>query len=1620
MNQKPVRQPDLDPLIREVETRLPEAPLEAVRGLSRRLFSRGYAAIADGRPIGGIADDVARLYHLVESATDGTIAVRVEWDPEDTSRGILQTVMEDRPFIVDTVREYLHSVGLEIPYLLHPVVVVDRDTSGRVIDIRDHAAEGRRVSVMHVVLDGAHHAPSKETLEAEIRQRLEVVRTVTEDFPAMVEQAGTLIGELEAKRHEIPWRSPELEEVQELLRWLVDPGFVFLGYRAYRIEPDDAGRHWIHVEEGSGLGILRDDDKSRYREPGPLDALPPDLRARVLGGPLLIISKTNAESPIRRHVRMDYVGIKRLHPDGTVWGEHRFLGLFTAKAFSQDASSIPILRRKLREILQLEAAPPGSHDYNVILQTFNSMPKEELFLASVEEIRSVIDAVMTTAGADDVRVTARPDQLGRGIQIMVILPKTHFSGQVRRKLQAALIEAYQGGLLNYHLALGQGDQARLHFYLEHDPDEAGPVDLDAVQTEVRAIVRTWEERLEDALVARHGAARGHHLATHLVQFSSGYQAAMDIATATEDVGQLARLAETRETQLLLGRSTTGTGRHYELRVFAERGQFVLSDVIPTLENLGLRVLDSSRFTVELHDETVHGAGTAAAPGAETLPAKIQIFDAETRRDYDLDIEAAQDRIADALRAIHTGRAEDDRLNELIVTAGLSWEEVSVLRAYAGYTFRIGAVASPTGGQFPLTLYPAIARCLFEAFEARFDPAARESAEKASRRLRRDFDRGLASVRGIEDDRTLRRMMELVHATVRTNYYREALRRSPLLALKIASRSVEFIPEPKPKHEVYLRGPRMEAAHLRMDDVARGGIRWSDRYGDFRVEVLGLVKTQRVKNAVIVPGGAKGAFIVKRLPEDREARLAAGLDSYRDFIRGLLEISDNVVDGEVVHPDGVVMHDGPDPYLVVAADKGTAKNSDTANELAAEAGFWLDDAFASGGSQGYDHKKEGITARGAWECVKRHFREADIDYENEPFTTVGIGDMSGDVFGNGMLLSKQIKLVAAFDHRHIFLDPDPDPATSWAERKRLFDLPASSWADYDADLLSEGGGVHDRAAKQISLPSQVRQRLGIDRETVNGNELIRAILTAPVDLLWNGGIGTYVKAGSERDADVGDPSGDATRVDGTEVRAGVVGEGGNLGFTQRARVEFALAGGRINTDAVDNSAGVDMSDHEVNLKILLGAPLSRGDIDPAARNELLRECTNEVAYKVLRNCYSQSMALSLDYMRARRRPAAFREVIHRFERDGILDTALEYLPTGEDLIDRENAGMHLTRPELATLLAYAKLHLKRSITASSVSRDPAMMELVEDYFPFGALKEVGDADLESHRLRPHISSMLLTNRFVDRMGATAHIQLMEETGRAAASVARTWYVASRIADAEDLYERLRTADATMRSGAQAQCYLAMADALTRATRWLLQRVDPAQPIMEAIEWLHDPVGSIRDALPDLLTAERLDRFQSSCSLYEMDGLEPGAAAALATFRYVDELLPIASLIRDTGADTMQVGGVYFGLAEDIDFPWLRASIYDLATDDPWDQRASRILVSRLELARSRMAAQIIADAEGMTIEEAMHAFRRRNAVGLSRIRNVISDIRSASEAGLASLVVAVDAVNDPGILEPPDR
>ncbi len=1591
----------LDELIERLDHGALDAPVEAIGLFTRKLLARASTEFFEARDAQTIASDVQALFEFVAATPPSSIAARVRFIPDRPHRAIVETVMPDCPFIVDTLREYLHSIGFGVIHLLHPVFVIDRDRKGGILQIRDRRAEGPKTSVVYIVIDGHVDHEQVTHLETEIRERLRQVQIVTADFHAMLEKANEIVADLEVEKKRFPWRAAEFEEIADLLRWLEDGCFVFLGYRAYNLFTDHAGARVIQVEPGSGLGVLRDESTSKYFEPQPLDELDANLRARILGGPMLITSKSNAESPVHRRARMDDISIKKLGPNGEVEGERRFLGLFTAKAVSQDASKIPILRRKLREILEAEGASEGSHDYGLIIRVFNSMPKEEVFFATVPELLGEIRVVMETEGVDEVRVTVRPDPLGRGVFVMVILPKIRFSGEVRLKIEEALTEAYEGTILADHLALiSEGEQARLHYYLSSQLKDVTSADVSELEEHIRRTARSWEDRLSESLERELDAERAHELVDrHKGDFSAQYQATVDVDSAVRDLVNLEALETTGMQQVVLEELDQPRPHAALLKMYAPRGLFVLSDVMPTLENAGFRVIEADALEI----------GQTGRPGAST----IHRFQVETPAAWNVDRRTVEARVAAELTAVQTGRADDDPLNSLVLSAGLDWEQVAVLRAYAGYAFQIVAVTSRSGSRRPLTQHPATARLLYEVFEAKFDPAIDESERRSLLRKRvGEYRDSLEGVHSIDDDRTCRRLLALVRATVRTNFFQRRMRERGELtvALKFDCSRLDFLPRPRPKFEVYVHSSRTEGAHLRMDSIARGGIRWSDRIDEFRVEVLGLVKTQQVKNAVIVPAGAKGAFIVRRPPIDRDARAEVGLSSYREFIRSLLDVTDNVSGAGVEHPPDSVVWDGEDPYLVVAADKGTAQNSDTANELAKEYGFWLGDAFASGGSHGYDHKALGITARGAWESVTRHFAELGTDIQEEEFTVVGIGDMSGDVFGNGMLLSRTIRLVAAFDHRHVFIDPSPDPVISYTERQRLFSLPRSSWADYDPSLISEGGGVYERGAKSISLTPEARQLLRINDENVNGETLIRAILCAPVDLLWNGGIGTYVRASTETNADVGDPGNDAVRVVATDLSVKVIGEGGNLGLTQRARVEYALNGGRLNTDALDNAAGVDMSDHEVNLKIFVDSAVQAGSLDEAARNHLLREVTDDVAAAVLRDTYLQSLAVSLDQQRAIKHATEFRDSLTTLERLGQLDRKLEDLPTSEELNERQEAGLALTRPELAVMLAYSKMHLKRGIADSELPDDPALFALLRSYFPDRVVETVGVEHLGGHRLRRRIVSAMLTNLMVDRIGATGHLRVARESGLPAEQVAGAWYAAYRLGDAGSVYERLEAQGGAVTAGLQLQWLLSVGGTLERATRWILSNVEEGYRVERTLERLQEPIRELRREFGGLLTEKSRAELENRMALHEMDGLDAELAADLATFEYLDALLPVAQLATETDIPATLAGEVYFGLTDEIDFPWLQEQLTLVPQADHWQRRAVQVLSLELENARARMAGSIlrhIGSAE--EVEGARADFRERFSRDLSRIRQVLDEVRQADYVSLASLMVAVSAI-----------
>jgi glutamate dehydrogenase len=1525
---------------------------------------------------------------------------------------VVRASVSERPFIVDTIREYLHSQGLAIEHMVYPLLDVERDVDGHVLAVRPPSDTGSKESLVHCEIEQVTDAKTLDLLDAELNRRLQDVVRATDDFQPMLgvvaRVAADLARKARAKRSSAE-RQEELAEVQEFLHWLRDGGFVFLGYRGYDLIDDEAGERCVVVEPGSGLGVLRNEARSRFAEPVRLSRLPAGIRTVAEHGPLLIISKTNAESTVHRRARMDYIGVKKMDAEGHTIGEHRFLGLFTSKAYADAAENIPILRRKLARILEAAAVRRGSHDYKAIITIFNSLPRAELFGTSVEEIGDDIRTVLTSYSTDEVRVSLRDDPLARGLSVMVILPRERFSGEVRKDIERALVEAFRGDVLNYHLALGEGEQARLHFFVGATDEPLLDVDPADLERTVGQLIRTWTDLVEDGLgrVKRGEAAR--ELALRYGEaLSLEYQAATEPAVAVVDILEMeAMAADAREVSVALANRppsvlVAGVEDATELKLFLRDSRLVLSDFMPILDNLGLRVLAMKPYEVS---------------EGGTVRATIYVFAVQDRRGAQLDIEARGALLSETLLAARAGDVASDALNALVVAAGLHWREVDVLRALAAYAFQLGAVPSRSALPSALVKHPGIAKELFDLFATKFAPASELSLEQRIQAIRDVRIAFHASLRGVEllaDDRALRRLEELMSRCVRTNYYRRGGRaptyRSggvPFISFKVL---VGELDRPRPTellYEVWVHSARMEGVHLRGSRVARGGIRWSDRPDDFRKEVLGLVRTQMVKNAVIVPGGSKGGFITRRMSAEPETRFSEAREQYQTLMRGLLDLTDNIERGVHVGPPGVVAYDPPDPYLVVAADKGTATFSDVANGVAAEYGFWLGDAFASGGSHGYDHKVVGITARGGWECVKRHFREKGKDIQTQPFTAVGIGDMSGDVFGNGMLLSKHTRLVAAFDHRHVFIDPDPDAEISFAERKRLFALGRSSWDDYDRTKLSEGGMIVSRGTKEVELTPAAARALGIElgETTMDGESLIRRVLAAPVELLWNGGIGTYVKATTETHADVGDPMNDAVRVGVADLRCEVLGEGGNLGLTQRARVEYALRGGRLNTDALDNSAGVDMSDHEVNLKILLAPAVVSGKMTADRRNRLLGDLTESVAELVLHDNRSQSLAISLDEQRARESADDFRDLMFALEKAGDLDRVAVGLPSRDVLAERAEEGRSLVRPELCVLLAYAKLGLKQELLKSTLPDDPVTESYLVGYFPPGAVLVAGRDTLSAHRLRREIIASQLANDLVDLMGSAFVYRVTRDTGSSTEQAVRAWLVASRLADHRALVTQMGE-QSMIDAQTTYRWLLGLGRVLERTTRWVLRNVEPeASPALVVGRHL-EGLATLRESFSDFVAGEERELFEERVLEIQAVGADESFSKRLITLRFLDQLLEILEVGRETASEPVLTAHAYYQASELFDVPWLRRRTFAAASGGQWEHRAAQVLSEDLSRAHRKLVLGVVDDLEQAGAESARDAYMSRlRARDVERFRGIVTELKADESVGLAALSVA---------------
>jgi glutamate dehydrogenase len=1342
--------------------------------------------------------------------------------------------------------------------------------------------------------------------------------------------------------------------VADFVRWLVDGGFVFLGYREYVFEGDGEART-VAMRRGSGLGLLRHEERSRFRTPQPVGSLPRPAQRRVLGGRLLTVTKTRALAPVHRRVPMDDIGIASLDGAGTIVGERRFVGMFTSKAHAEEAAEVPLLRRMLRQIVAAEGVMSGSHDWREIVGVFNTLPKTELFASTAEEIRGDIATILAAERTAAVVVSVREASAGDRIVVLVVMPRSRISGEARTRVVSLVCARLGVTLLEDHLHAGDADDptscARLHLAFTRGDATLDDRTRDGLRDAIGAVLERWSTRLREALVARCGATEGASLAaTFADAFPGDYVATTPVERAVEDVRLAAAAARSGAPQVALDPAPVDGAT--ALRVYLAREPLVLADFLPLLDDAGLRTLVEDRVRVD---------------PAASAPVFVHRFLVQDRTGRPLDVARVGERLVALVLAVRAGRAPSDVLSRLVVESDLDWRAVDCLRAYAGYAVQAGLGARREVWA-TLAANPEPARRLFACFAARFGAVAVPDAPAT-------FVASLDQVAQLREDLCLRGLAALVQATVRTTFFARGADVDRLV-LKLRAADVPFLSDPRPRYETYVRAPIVEGLHLRAGLVARGGIRLSDRPDDFRTEVLGLMRTQTMKNAIIVPTGAKGAFV--------PVGTVAPLEAYREFIRGLLDVADDVVDGTVVHPPDVRVLDEDDPYLVVAADKGTATFSDAANALAVERGFWLGDAFASGGSHGYDHKALGITARGAWECLREHFRELDVDADTARLRVIGIGDMAGDVFGNGLLRSSHVLLVAAFNHKHVFLDPAPDPARSFAERGRLYAI-GGGWDAYDPAVLSAGAVVALRAAKRVTLTAEVRALLGVADDALSGEALVRAILVLDGDLLWNGGIGTYVRAPDEPDAAVGDPANDAVRVPSSALRVRVVAEGGNLGVTQRGRVAYALAGGRIDIDAVDNSAGVDMSDHEVNLKICLAPVVASGALAAEARNALLAEVADEVVGHVLAHNASQSRLLTLDARRSQVRLDDFRLQLAAIERAVGMPRARLGLPDWESLQARQPSAPGITRPELAVLAAWTKIELAAALRESRLPDDPALEAELFAYFPARIRREHPDA-VRRHRLRREIVVVELVNTLVDELGTTFAHRIARAAGASLVDVCRAAVIAWRLARGAAAAAAVRSAHLGVADDVTAA--LVLEDVLARTTRWVLARTDATRPIGAVVAELDAAVAPARDRLPAWLVGTEAETLHRRRAELEVAGIVPPAAADLAAGEWLPSLLDVATLAREQRDDLEAIARRYYGLAADVDFGWLDAQLAASNERDPWAQRALEGVAEDVRGARRRLAR--IGDAE--------------RAARVASARRTVEEIKAGGRPSLPALVV----------------
>ncbi len=1509
-----------------------------------------------------------------------------------SSHTVIMVVTDDMPFLVDSLGIVCSQSGLAVHLLAHPVFSVVRNRKGRLQSLHlDDAPEGATVeSWQYVEIDREPDAKRLAEIEQRIRNTLADIRAATGDWRRMRAKAHEVAALLGATR--LRGKASEIGEARALLEWMEDNHFTFLGYREYRLRRGRQSDRLVPVP-GSGLGIMR---STRRRKPR-MVVLKGEVRAFARSTEPLIITKANSYATVHRSTYLDYVGVKTFDAKGQVTGECRFIGLWTSSAYSRSPREIPVLRLKIRRVIDHFGLKPSSHDNKAVVHALETFPRDELFQATIQDLIRTVRGVVNLYERAQVRLFVRRDIFRRFYSCLVFVPRDRYNTQARERIERLALDAFGGQAIESQVTLSESVLARLHMLVRTQPDSDGAVDATELERRITETVRTWQDRLKDALIDAHGEAEALRIDRIWGNaFPAAYQDDTPFDAAVDDIACLqALVAEPSGLRMSLYRADGQPAHKVQFKLFRRERPIPISDVLPTIENLGLKLISERPYEIETAD----------------CSCWIQDFELEHPRRVRIDLDSDGPRFKSTFANVWLGNADNDGFNRLVLAADLSWRQAMVLRTYARWFVQLGLPLSQAYMEEALASNAAAAGRLLRLFEARFDPSLPDSKRRrAETAQRRALDRLLNRVTRIDDDRILRAFLAAIDATLRTNYFQRDAdgETRPYLSVKLDPRRVAEVPQPKPMFEIFVHSPRVEGVHLRMGPVARGGLRWSDRREDFRTEILGLMKAQNVKNTVIVPVGAKGGFVPRRLPATRDEAQAEGTECYRLFIRSLLDVTDNVVNGKVVAPPSVVRKDGDDAYLVVAADKGTARFSDVANEISLQYRFWLGDAFASGGSAGYDHKEMAITARGGWESVRRHFREIGLDTQSQDFTVAGIGDMSGDVFGNGMLLSKHIRLLAAFDHRHIFLDPSPDAARSFAERKRLFALPRSSWDDYDKRRLSKGGGIHARQSKSIALTPEVRTMLGLEAQSASSVEVIRAILKMPVDLLWNGGIGTYVKSADETNAEIGDRANDAVRVNGQELRCRVVGEGGNLGLSQRGRIEYATAGGRINTDFIDNSAGVNCSDVEVNLKILFNHLMESGQLTLAARNRLLARMTGEVSQVVLRNNYLQCLAISGLQARAVERIFELGHVIRALERAGTLDRSLEALPTDDEIDERHRKGQGLTRPELAMLLSYSKIWLSGKLIDSDVAEDPFLGSELTRYFPHPVQKKYARAILR-HQLRREIIVTATTNSLVNRMGPVFAIRTQEDTGADVGSIARAFAIAREITGMRDLWADIEALDDRVPTALQYDMAHETTRLLRHLTYWVLRNLGPNLDIQRAVKRLQPGIRQLMAELPELIQGLEVERYDRGLKRFAVDGVPDEVARRVASLGAIHSSVDIVEVALARRAPIAHAASVYFGLGAAIGLDWIRGEIERLAVEGHWQALARGTLREDAYALQRRLCDQVLARGRRGDPAARVESWLKAGGASVDGLNRTVREMRATGSADFPTLSVALQAV-----------